>query len=150
MNNRKIKLQESSTHFGYADREFISEIAEVFLQRSVYKLVGEWSIDSRLFPIAKRHDNTTLEDRRLHSVMGYMMGRLHLDISDIQCGALLGLHDHKGTLTSFWCGSPDMAQLEAIHDGWSAWYEEQHIAVGFGGVEVFESQAFDVMYETTD
>lgn len=152
MNKQKIRLQESSNHFGYADKEFISGIDEIFLQRSVYKLVGESSIDTRLFPIVKRHDDTSTEIRRLHSVMGYMMGQLNLDITDIQCGPLLGLHDYKGTLTSFWCGAPDMAQLQAIHDGWSAWYEEQHIAVGFGGVEDFESEAFDVLYdyETTN
>lgn len=150
MNNPKIKLQESSTHFGYADKEFISGIEEIFLQRSVYKLVGDSEETTLVFPIVKRHDECTDSTQRLHSVMGYMMGRLHLDITDIRCGSLMGLHDHKGTLTSFWCGSPDMAQLEAIHDGWSAWYEEQHIAIGFGGVQDFESQAFDVMYETTD
>jgi hypothetical protein len=148
MSNPKNISRNDSYPFGHADKEFISEIAEIFLQRSVYKLVGESSIDTRRFPIVKRHDDTSFEIQRLHSVMGYMMGRLHLDINDIQCGSLMGLHDHKGALTSFWCGIPDMEQLGAIHDGWSAWYEEQHIAVAFGGVQDSESHSYDVYYET--
>lgn len=143
-----IILKESSSHFGCADKEFILKIDERFMKRVVYKLTEE--NDGEIFksPLVKRHDEESYDNYRLNTMVWYAMGALGLNMDESDCGPLLGLHDHKGMLTSFWYGPIDIKYVEAIHRAWGAWYEDPHYVVSYGGMEDYASVTFEVTHES--
>jgi hypothetical protein len=145
MSKPKIRLIDTTEHFGFASDEFISKIDDAYTKRVVHKLTGDVEIGTFHTPITERYDHEG-EDHRLNIILGYMMGDLDLDISELDCGPLLGLYDHKGVLTSFWEGVPDNKYVQSIHDGWNSYYEEQHYAVFFSGNNANDSNTYAVDY----
>jgi len=149
MSKRKVKLTEETNQFGFAQPEFVDIIEERYMKRRIADLTGDNDGTVYLSPLIKRHDSDTYDDGRPERVVSYTMGALDWDVSELDCGPLLGVHDHKGWLTSFWDGSPKLYEIAAVHDAWNAHLEELHIAVCFHGRRDSQTRQYAVTYETT-
>jgi hypothetical protein len=150
MSKRKIKLREQSTQYGFASQEFIDKIDERYMKRAVYKLTNDRSEDVFKYPLVKRDDDEGYDNHRLNTMLGYVMGALDWNIDELDCGPLLGLHDHEGALTSFWDGTAKLSEITAVHDAWSSQYEDFHHAVMFNGKGDQATREYEVTYETAD
>jgi hypothetical protein len=149
MSKKKIKLREQSTQYGFASLEFIDKIDERYMKRVVYKLTNDRSEDVFKSPLVKRDDDESYDNHRLNTMLGYVMGALDWNIDELDCGPLLGLHDHEGALTSFWDGTPTLKEIAAVHDAWGSQYEDFHHAVMFNGKGDQATREYEVTYEAT-
>lgn len=145
-----IVLRETGDSFGYTDPDFLTKINEEYTRRMVAKLLGEAKEEAYAWPIMRRNDEDGDSNHRLTMVHGFMMGELNLQYKELRASPLLGLYDHKGTLTSVWEAPVDLNYVKAIHHGWENWYEDAHYVVSFAGLDVLDSETFVVGYETTD
>lgn len=149
MSIQTISLTETDEHFGFAEAAFVKKIDEAYTKRGVAKLLGDDESMAHI-PIIRRYDDAGYDNNRLNMLLGYIMGKLQLDILQLDKCPLLGLHDHKGILTSFWEGEPDEQFLMAVQDAWTTFHEYSHYAVSYGGPDVLDSETFVVNYETAD
>ena len=150
MSSKRISLSEINDQFNFFTDEFFELIDAQYIKRCVTKLTGVNDGDIYQTPISKRNDSDLNGDARLIQVLGYLMGSLDWDISELAVSRLLGIYDHKGWLTSFWDGQPPMNELAALHNAWNAQMEPLHHAVMFYGKDNPETIAFEINYETTD
>jgi hypothetical protein len=152
MSIQTVSLTETGEDFGFAEADFVKKIDEAYTKRMVAKLFinDDDGYAMEHMPIVKRYDEASYDNSRLNMLLGYLMGKLQLDFLQLDKCPLLGLHDHKGILTSFWDGPPDAEFLMAVQDAWSTFHEYSHYAVSYGGPDVLDSETFVVNYETTD
>ena len=147
MSSKNIVLNEVVMLYEFTTSGFIELIDQQYTKRQVAKLTGVNNGDIYGTPLVKRNDGDLNEDDRLLMVLGYTMGALDWDQSELDCGPLLGLYDHKGWLTSFWYEEPSLKEIAAVHDGWNANYESLHHAIIFNGMNNPATREYEIEYE---